>query len=303
MTAAVAAPPLPVLHAEDNQTETTSASAARKRRREILLHQRAAGTSSSAATPDPTPAPQSTPAASSVCPSVSPAAVQIVEQDAPLPVKKRRVEEGSSLGAATSSPRPATSAATPVHVENFAAKTIISTKTPNEASGGKKTVTSKAKKPQMRYDPDVPMSKEATAAWRREQRRKRNRESAAASRQRQRDRIAELEVEVDDWKTKFAEVMTRLNAMEKARGMAPSSDADVEDKAMVKSQSTASPNLSPQLSSNCSSAHPLDSQAQAVRASCGSDLEDGMVARGKPRQQQQQKQQGRQLNETISRPA
>ena len=42
------------------------------------------------------------------------------------------------------------------------------------------------KKPQMKYEPQVPMSKEETAAWRREQRRKRNRESAAASRQRHR---------------------------------------------------------------------------------------------------------------------
>ena len=48
----------------------------------------------------------------------------------------------------------------------------------------------------MKYDPDVPMTKEEATVWRREQRRKRNRESAAASRQRQRDRIQELEEEV-----------------------------------------------------------------------------------------------------------
>lgn len=71
------------------------------------------------------------------------------------------------------------------------------------------------KKPQMRYDPSVPMSKEETAAWRREQRRKRNRESAAASRQRQRDRIEELEEEVDDWKDKFNDAMSRLANLEK----------------------------------------------------------------------------------------
>ena len=33
------------------------------------------------------------------------------------------------------------------------------------------------KKPQMRYDPSEPMTKEAAAVWRREQRRKRNRDS------------------------------------------------------------------------------------------------------------------------------
>jgi uncharacterized protein YhaN len=74
------------------------------------------------------------------------------------------------------------------------------------------------KKPQMKYDPDVPMTKEDAAAWRREQRRKRNRESAAASRQRQRDRIAELEIEVDDWKTKFEAMMGKIKKLEKATG-------------------------------------------------------------------------------------
>lgn len=84
----------------------------------------------------------------------------------------------------------------------------------------KKTIvsktTGKAKKPQMKYDPDVPMTKEEAAAWRREQRRKRNRESAAASRQRQRDRIVELEAEVDEWKVKFDEAMKRIQELEQA---------------------------------------------------------------------------------------
>lgn len=56
---------------------------------------------------------------------------------------------------------------------------------------------------QMRYDPDVPMTKEEVTAWRREARRVRNRESAAASRAKTRDRIAELEAEVDEWKQKY----------------------------------------------------------------------------------------------------
>jgi hypothetical protein len=74
------------------------------------------------------------------------------------------------------------------------------------------------KKPQMKYDPAVPMTKEAAAAWRREQRRKRNRESAAASRQRQRDRISELEVEVEDWKCKFDSMMEKIRNLEEVTG-------------------------------------------------------------------------------------
>jgi len=72
------------------------------------------------------------------------------------------------------------------------------------------------KKPQMRYDPSVPMTKEAAAVWRREQRRKRNRDSAAASRQRQRNRISELEDEVAEWKIKFDSAMVRLAEQEQS---------------------------------------------------------------------------------------
>ena len=78
------------------------------------------------------------------------------------------------------------------------------------------------KKPQMKYDPDVPMTKEEATAWRREQRRKRNRESAAASRQRQRDRINELEGEVEEWKSKYEAIMASIAKLEqqKAEGTA-----------------------------------------------------------------------------------
>ncbi|KAL3940878.1 MAG: hypothetical protein SGBAC_004673 [Bacillariaceae sp.] len=78
------------------------------------------------------------------------------------------------------------------------------------------------KKPQMKYDPDVPMTKEEATAWRREQRRKRNRESAAASRQRQRDRINELEDEVEGWKSKYEATMAAISRLEqkKAEGTA-----------------------------------------------------------------------------------
>ncbi|CAJ1942546.1 unnamed protein product [Cylindrotheca closterium] len=70
------------------------------------------------------------------------------------------------------------------------------------------------KKTQIRYDPDVPMSKEQLAAWRREARRVRNRESAAASRQRIRNRISELEDEVGEWKNKYAQALQRLEALQ-----------------------------------------------------------------------------------------
>ena len=81
---------------------------------------------------------------------------------------------------------------------------------------GKKGVDgTKTKKTQIRYDPDVPMSKDQLAAWRREARRVRNRESAAASRQRIRNRISELEEEVGEWKTKYSQAIARLEALEK----------------------------------------------------------------------------------------
>jgi hypothetical protein len=74
--------------------------------------------------------------------------------------------------------------------------------------------TKGAKRPQMKYDPSVPMSKVETSVWRREQRRKRNRESAAACRRRQRDRISELEVEVNNWRAKFDEALNKLKDLE-----------------------------------------------------------------------------------------
>lgn len=88
------------------------------------------------------------------------------------------------------------------------------------------TINSNSKRPQMRYEPDIPMTKEEAAVWRREQRRKRNRESAAASRQRQRDRITELEDEVDDWKVKFQESVDRLTKLESLYGNSSTSITD-----------------------------------------------------------------------------
>ena len=85
-----------------------------------------------------------------------------------------------------------------------------------------------AKKPQMKYDPEEPMTKEEAAVWRREQRRKRNRESAAASRQRQRDRITELEGEVEDWKTRYDAIMAKIAQLESVVAGKPQPEALVQ---------------------------------------------------------------------------
>lgn len=70
--------------------------------------------------------------------------------------------------------------------------------------------TDGTKRPQLKYDPDVPMTREQTRAWRRDQRRKRNRESAAACRKRQRDLISVLEGEVAVWKAKFDNALSKI---------------------------------------------------------------------------------------------
>jgi hypothetical protein len=88
-------------------------------------------------------------------------------------------------------------------------------KSPTATTGRTKASgRSSAKKPQKKYDPGVPMSREQAAAWRREQRKKRNRESAAASRQRQRDRIEELDLEIQEWKARYASIMAQVRELE-----------------------------------------------------------------------------------------
>jgi hypothetical protein len=72
-------------------------------------------------------------------------------------------------------------------------------------------------RPQNFYVPPtpVPMTKELLSEWRKEQRRERNRESAAASRNKIRSRIEELEGEVDEWKTRYQEIETKMKCMER----------------------------------------------------------------------------------------
>jgi hypothetical protein len=66
------------------------------------------------------------------------------------------------------------------------------------------------KRPQLKYDPSVPMTREQTSAWRREQRRKRNRESAAACRRRQRELVYVLEVEASCWRRRFESALSTV---------------------------------------------------------------------------------------------
>jgi len=65
-----------------------------------------------------------------------------------------------------------------------------------------------------KYVPDVPMTKEQTAAWRREARRVRNRQSAAASRQKTRHRITELEEQCTFWETKYKDLVHKISKYE-----------------------------------------------------------------------------------------
>jgi hypothetical protein len=122
--------------------------------------------------------------------------------------------------------------------------------------------SSNTKKPQMRYDPDVPMSKDQAAAWRREQRRKRNRESAAASRQRQRDRISELEDEVEQWKIKFEEACQRLKKLEALQSTSENNCVPTNGGWDLKSPQLVVPGMAV---SPCSSSHTLSPRAHSER--------------------------------------
>ena len=161
-----------------------------------------------------------------------------------------------------------------------------------------KSSTEKSKKPQMRYDPDVPMTKEEAATWRKEQRRKRNRESAAASRQRQRDRIAELEEEVSDWKTKYEEALARIERLEAQHF------SQTEYNGSTRNLQTESTAVSP-----CSSPRYGPSPHDTANLSCGvvslqehngcKEMGNSIACEGIHKQEEHVKH----LSELISRPA
>jgi hypothetical protein len=108
-------------------------------------------------------------------------------------------------------------------------KEIIASK-PLQPEKRLKTSGDKAKtKYQNRYVPDVPMTKEQEAEWRREARRKRNRESAAASRNKVRGRIAELEEEVNCWKKRYSMLLERISALERIHAPAGATNSQQEE--------------------------------------------------------------------------
>jgi len=174
----------------------------------------------------------------------------------------------------------------------------------SDAKPSRKKVAAKkkskaSKKPQMKYDPDVPMTKEEAAVWRREQRRKRNRESAAASRQRQRDRITELEVEVDEWKTKFDDIMDKIRELEQVTQTSVTEDLMSDIAALpAPPQSVVSPSSSPNLSPRQSpTASPVASCSlhDAGKIKAESDLQVHQI--------QEEESEEQLLNKMISRPA
>jgi len=163
----------------------------------------------------------------------APAPLQAVISSVGLPDVSdglKRPLEVSSLppGAVLSLPPPTTASSSVELLEPLSKKakqqqhhqSVVSSDDEAGASTGT-SIATKKKKPQMKYDPDVPMSKEEATAWRREQRRKRNRESAAASRQRQRDRISELEAEVAQYKKAYDAVQDQIKALEEQQQKHP----------------------------------------------------------------------------------
>jgi len=143
-------------------------------------------------------------------------------QDDTLPPKKRKVSEEDPSIKDTKSAESETRISSDEKRADKKKKEQSSSREGTEAEsnepelspGQKKQVTTKKGKTQFQYDPGVPMSKDQLASWRREARRVRNRESAAASRQKIRDRIEELEGEVDQWKARFNEAMSRIQRLE-----------------------------------------------------------------------------------------
>lgn len=148
--------------------------------------------------------------------AVAPMAIPLQLSDPSVEARKRRREIlASQRNQAIDADLKATSQLPiTVGIEISIPEPVAKRQKSNEVDMAKKS----AKKPQMKYDPDVPMTKEEATAWRREQRRKRNRESAAASRQRQRDRITELEVEVEDWKSNYEAIMVTIKKLEDSSG-------------------------------------------------------------------------------------
>ena len=155
--------------------------------------------------------------AASFTPAVVVSAPHMADGSAVARKRRRNIVEQLQQDATTTTVKSAKMMSATMNM-NLHPAPVLSLSSPLLAMAAQPIVTVKqsmgAKRPQMKYDPDVPMTKEETSAWRREQRRKRNRESAAACRKRQRDRINELEGEVADWRAKFDDAFNKLKAMD-----------------------------------------------------------------------------------------
>ena len=140
---------------------------------------------------------------------------------------------------------------------------------------------------QVRYSPDVPMTEEELASWRRDQRRIRNRDSAATTRRKTRELISELQNAADQWRKKYekleaenADLLKKLQS----RGV-----LDVSTDSMSKAVIPVPP--SPELTS-ITDATPIVTEENVLDDCCGEAMIKG--------QQHEPKQH---LTEMISRPA
>jgi len=179
---------------------------ARKRRKEIMQSLRAGETEQQATS--------NTAVTATTAEATTENQVENPQTEEALPPKKRKVSENSEVSESDQQEQEQEQQSSNETLEESA---DTDKKNGSNAPAGSKIVVQNGKKTQIRYDPDVPMSKEQLAAWRREARRVRNRESAAASRQRIRDRINELEDEVGEWKAKYREAMERLQQVEQIK--------------------------------------------------------------------------------------
>lgn len=140
---------------------------------------------------------------------------------------------------------------------------------------------------QVRYSPDVPMTEEELASWRRDQRRIRNRDSAATTRRKTRELISELQNAADQWKKKYEKLEAEnANLLKKLQSPGVS---DVSTDSMSKAIIPVPP--SPELTSTANTP-PIVTDENFVEDCCG----EAMMKV----QQQEPKQH---LTEMISRPA
>jgi len=167
------------------------------------------------------------------------------------------------------------------------------------------TISSKIVDPEVRYSPDVSMTEEELAVWRREQRRIRNRDSAAMTRRKTRDLITNLKNNVADWKRKYEKLEDENKSLRdyfQSRGLVIPDDIP---KVLVKLEdpikSIVSPSSSPVLSAKnpANSTDVLAIPALVVSQSVGASL----VPPAAMMNVKQRHQPTQHLIEMISRPA